>query len=1415
MHPMLPSLLALLVLLPAPAGAAEPAVPPALYDWIPWVLHPQDQRDCPLGTASDGSRICAWPGRLALDLGAQGGTFTQHWQVAAPTWVPLPGDAQTWPQEVRDGDQALPVVLHDGAPATWLAAGAHDLSGRFVWTSPPDGLTVPTLVGLLSLVRDGQPVPFPRVDPDGRLWLADPTPTAGEAGDRLGLTVYRRIDDDLPLRVTTRLELDVAGGARQIGIGPVLLPGAIPLRVQSPLPARIDGETLHVQVRPGHWVLELESQVAGSVQSLARPAAGPDTGVPWPEFEIWSFAARPDLRQVTAGGPPAVDPRQSGVPPDWLELPAYRLEAGQALTLEERRRGNPDPGPDRLRLERDLWLDLNGDGYSLRDRISGTLTRSWRLTATAPLTLGQVQVDGTPRLITRLTEQEAPGVEVRRDRLDLVADSRIEAGEETNPRSLPASGWGLDFNSIHTRLFLPPGWDLLATSGTDNLPNSWIGRWTLLDLFLVLILSLGVGRLWGVAWGLLALTALALTWQVADAPRLVWIAVLIGAALLQLLPVGPPGTATARLRGPVTWYFRLSLLSLVLIGLPFIAGQVRTGLFPHLERPAVGLGVGQDADSAPPGGLVGELEQRIEPAFQAESALDAAPAPASVADESVMRDDADDGIMSRMKSYTTPAKRAPAAPPPDRPDPDALVQSGMGIPDWQWNRFDLVWNGPVAPAETVDLWVLRPGWHLVWSLLGALLTVLLGLRMAGLIGRPLAAGTPDDPTSPPVPPVSRRRDPPAQAGTAALILAAVLGAAALTGPGAAPAGATELPDARLLEELRTRLLTPPDCLPHCVDLADLSLEADPRQLHLTLILDAAVPAAAPVPGGLGGWLPQSIELDGAPLDGLRRGADDQLLVAVPAGRHRLDLSGPLPDAAQLELPLPLPPRQLHSTLTGWTLEGLDPTGRPGALLRLVRVASTGDPDQRPLDQGALPPLLRVERTLRIALDWRVETLIRRLSPAASPVSLPVALLPGESVQTAGIPVQDGQVLVNLAPGETTAGWTSTLEQGAAALRLQAGVDPRLSESWTLDLSPRWHLQWSGPAPINQLTPAERWLPTWRPLPGEALTLTLSRPVAVPGRTLTLDRVNLLVTLGRRASEHELMLRLRGTQGGTFPLTLPDGAEPTRLTSNGLDLPLPRVGAPLEIPLLPGRQSVSVHWRVPEGSGPRVAPVLPELGQPAVNLNLALRVPPERWVLWTSGPRIGPVVVFWGVLVVLTGFAFALGRTRLTPLKTHDWLLLGIGLSLAEIWVLVLVVGWLFALGLRRRGSGEVPRWRYNLTQAALAALTLAALIGLVGAVSQGLLGRPAMQIMGNGSTGTLLNWYQDRTSGALPEISVVSVPMWVYRGLMLGWALWLALRLLRWLRWGWDSCSRPVLWRAAEPRTGSGRDDGPEHPEQC
>jgi hypothetical protein len=42
---------------------------------------------------------------------------------------------------------------------------------------------------------------------------------------------------------------------------------------------------------------------------------------------------------------------------------------------------------------------------------------------------------------------------------------------------------------------------------------------------------------------------------------------------------------------------------------------------------------------------------------------------------------------------------------------------------------------------------------------------------------------------------------------------------------------------------------------------------------------------------------------------------------------------------------------------------------------------------------------------------------------------------------------------------------------------------------------------------------------------------------------------------------------------------------------------------------------------------------------------------------------------------------------------------------------------------------------------------------------------------------------------------VLSVPLLVYRLLMLAWALWIAQALLGWLRWAWDCFSAGGYWR--------------------
>lgn len=143
--------------------------------------------------------------------------------------------------------------------------------------------------------------------------------------------------------------------------------------------------------------------------------------------------------------------------------------------------------------------------------------------------------------------------------------------------------------------------------------------------------------------------------------------------------------------------------------------------------------------------------------------------------------------------------------------------------------------------------------------------------------------------------------------------------------------------------------------------------------------------------------------------------------------------------------------------------------------------------------------------------------------------------------------------------------------------------------------------------------------------------------------------------------------------------------------------------------------------------------------------------------------------------------------------------------------LLIVVGWLLALGWRSDRPITESRLGFNFLQIALAILTLVALSSLFFAIKQGLLGQPDMQIAGNGSYHNYLHWYQDRTSELLPQAWVVSVPLFIYRTIMLLWALWLAFALLSWLRWGWQCFSQDGIWRHVSlkmPKKGLGKSFG-------
>jgi hypothetical protein len=230
-------------------------------------------------------------------------------------------------------------------------------------------------------------------------------------------------------------------------------------------------------------------------------------------------------------------------------------------------------------------------------------------------------------------------------------------------------------------------------------------------------------------------------------------------------------------------------------------------------------------------------------------------------------------------------------------------------------------------------------------------------------------------------------------------------------------------------------------------------------------------------------------------------------------------------------------------------------------------------------------------------------------------------------------------------------------------------------------------------------------------------------------------------------------------------------------------------------LVPGQHSVAVEFSGGDGIGVVSRPPQLDLGVEGTNVNTTLTLPRDRWILFAWGKGVGPAILYWGELAVFIVIALALGRLRRTPLRTRDWLLLGLGLSTFSWWVLIVFAAWLFLLD-RRPAVRIEKRWQFNAAQVLLAVFSIAALGVLVSAIPYGLLGEPDMGVI-NGYGGSMA-WFMDRTAPQLPQPFVLSVSIWFYKLAMLLWALWLSFALLRWLPWAWRQYAVEGVWRAKE-----------------
>ncbi|MCK5648124.1 MAG: hypothetical protein KAI22_04525, partial [Gammaproteobacteria bacterium] len=884
----------------------------------------------------------------------------------------------------------------------------------------------------------------------------------------------------------------------------------------------------------------------------------------------------------------------------------------------------------------------------------------------------------------------------------------------------------------------------------------------------VLITAIAVFKLWGLRWGIAALSALILTWHQPDAPQLIWINLIIAAALLRALPAG--GAIYKLIKN---YYFAVAVILALLI-LPFIVSQARIALYPQLEFRNAGIQYSADSN---------EFER-----------MNAAPDAVlqSAAPVSKLRQAGSVSSYLKDKSYSYRTEKSIAKIQMDSIDPNAMIQTGPGLPSWTLNQYAVHWDGPVRSEQQISLLLISPAVNSLLNVLRILFVLLLAWRLIDIshLQRKEAAGSQVKKTS-----GSDLKQAPGNV-LSSLTLFLVTGLLFL----APQISQASFPTKDLLDELRNELSKPAECLPHCADIESLSIDLSAQKMTLKLLVHTQEDVSIPLPVPLKQWQPDNILIDGEYASGLFRQNNPVLWLFLARGSHSVEISGRVEHLQQLQISFPLKPHHIRLAVEDWSAEGMDQDISKISALSFVKL----NKDQKALakiEQSDIPAYAELTRTLNLGQSWHITTQIRGVWGSSYPIILKIPLMAGESVLSDNVKIEQDYAIITLQRKNATVQWHSKLAI-SQQIKLKAMDSEQIIEHWVLNTSPIWHIEHSGIPVIYHQRQGERWQPVWQPWPKEEVIINVTRPAGVKGKTITIDSSELTITPGEQNTAAELKFNLRSSLGGQHSIHLPDNALLQSVSINNKNMPIRNTREGLSLPVLPGSQKIKVAWHEPRGISGMFHTSELNLGSDSVNNKITLIPGSKRWILLTSGPAMGPAVLFWGVFVIILILSYGLGRIKGTPLSTLQWLLLWVGLSASEPLSAIVIVVCIFAL--KVRGSIEVKAMKaisFNALQILLVVLVMLSITALIVSIEQGLLGSPRMQISGNGSSAYQLNWFSDRIAPVLPEAGMISVPVYIYRLIMLAWSIWLAFAVIKWAQWGWAAFSHEEYWQSLPKRT--------------
>jgi hypothetical protein len=1280
-------------------------IPQELEPWIGWATWDSEKSFCPTIYNSSTKHFCVWPSSLNLNISKHKGTFSQTVTVFAESHVYLPGNTTTWPFNVTVNGKEIPVVEQNNTPSIKLSKGTYSINGEFFWHSIPNSIKIPASTGIVTLRIKNKNILFPKRNSKGFLQLTN-LKSVKRNKDYLSHKVFFLLEDGIPLKLQIIVKLTVSGQSREVNLNTVIPLNFKVESITSDIPATIDTEKkLIVQVRTGKWTIKINTFCLNNISLIQFPPNIPLIA----ESSFLAVKTDQSFRVLEVKAGTLTDPSETSVPQQWKTFPVFFWNLKTPAKLIEQQRGNiQKENKSFLTLKRNLWLNENGNDYTFQDKITGTINSITRIDANSKIIPGKISLNGKNLLITENPFTKNKGVELRNSNINLKAVGKIKAKGE-----IPISGWEKNIDKVFITINLPPGYKVFALLGADKSYGDWLSSWNLLDIFLLLVFSIAMYRLWGFKAGIITFIGFAIMYHEPGAPKFIWFALLIPVALLNVIK---EGTAHQLL----TYAKYLALFFFILIVTPFIAKQAQLIIYPQLEK-------------------------HINISLPYNSNLQ------TKATKPLKKEKTSRKVIQSLQHYDKNNNNLYY-------NPSAKVQTGPGIPLWHWEKASCNWSRIVETNETFNPVLIPP---LLTKLLYILRIIFVILILSIMFNITL----------------------PVKSGKLLILLLFLLSGTTTK---------ATIPDKDTLNLLKSRVLKQADCYPHCGEIEWLTITISNNLISYNAKVHTETLTAIPLPGLINSLAPLSATVNNLPAP-LRKG-DKYLFVALKKGIHIVKVTSAIPEKDSFNLSFELVPKKVTIKAPEWNFSGVSNNFKVDKQIFFTRKQIVKTKKNKSYSFESENPLVVVIRKIELGQSWQVTTTVKRYSITKQPLAVTIPLLENEKPLSPDIKVSKQRtVTIKLASGQKEYRLKGELPF-SNRLNFISNENNIYTEQWIVLQSPAWNVQYEGLPPLYSLE-NNNIVPVWKPWPGEKLTLTICKPQPIKGQTVTVTKVNYKGIPAANTSSYILTFTVESSTGGNFTLKLPTDAKVTSVERNKESIVAKVKNSIITIPLLPSKQDIAVEFSTKKGVTLKTQMAKIEFSKSATNIFLNLKVPYNRWILFTNGPLMGPAVRFWGLFILMLISAFILGSLKNSPLTKGEWLLLTVGLSQIPIFLSLIVIIWLFWL--KWRGEFDIskmPNLAFNLQQLALVGITVITLFIFLAIVYEGLTGRPEMYIVGNNSTIGNLQWYKGEINKILPQPYFISVSIWVYRFIMLLWALWLSNSLIKWLKWGFKQFGKDKYW---------------------